>query len=374
MPDQHALLSASSSARWLNCPPSAKLCAELPDVATSYALEGTDAHELCAYLVDTALDRTVADPRENLSFYNEEMQECADDYCQYVLEQVQLAKQHCEDPVVCIEQRLDYSRWVPSGFGTGDCVIIADDLLQIVDFKYGLGVEVSADHNTQMMCYALGALDAFDSLYDIKDIKMTIFQPRKQNVSEWSCSRDELLQWAEETLKPRAELAYKGEGEQAAGAWCRFCKIRNTCRKRAEANLMLAQYDFKLPPELSNEEVAVVLEKLDDLEKWAEDVKKYALDAALSGVEFDGWKVVEGRSNRVFTDKEAVANLVSGEGKDPFKHELLGITDMEKLLGKKHFAELLNGYVEKPAGKPALVPITDKRPAMNTAKDDFANE
>lgn len=374
MPDKHALLSASSSARWINCPPSARLCEDCEDEPTPYALEGTDAHTLCEFLVRKALGQDVQSPIENLSFYNEEMQNCADDYCQYVQEQLMALKEHCPDPEVQVELRLDYSRWVPSGFGTGDCVIVADGIIQIIDFKYGKGVEVSADRNTQMMCYALGALDTFEGLYDVNEIRMTIFQPRLHNVSEWAISKSELLRWAEDVLKPRAELAYKGEGEQAAGAWCRFCKIRSTCRKRAEANLMLARYDFQPGPELTYEEIGIILGKLDELVKWAEDIKTYALEAALAGEEIDGWKVVEGRSNRVFTDKETVAQLVSAEGKDPFKHELLGITDMEKLLGKKHFTELLCDYVYKPTGKPALVPITDKRPALNTAKDDFANE
>ncbi len=367
----HALLSASSSHRWLHCPPSAKLSESIPDHSTSYAAEGTDAHTLCAYLVEKALGCEVKDPIEDLRYYNAEMQNCAEEYCSYVLEQLEAAKTACPDPVVFVEQRLNYSRWVPDGFGTGDCVIVADSVLQIIDYKHGVGVEVSADHNSQMMCYALGALETYDGLYDIREIRMTIFQPRKANVSEWSINKGDLLKWADEVLKPTAELAYKGAGEQQAGAWCRFCKIRRTCRKRAEANLSLAQHEFKLPPILSDEEVTVILGKLDDLTNWASDIREYALDAALKGARFEGWKLVEGRANRRFTDEAAVAKAVTANGYDPYEHKLIGITAMEKMLGKKNFATMLGNLVERPQGKPTLVPENDKRPELTNPKNDF---
>lgn len=371
MPTKHAFLSASASHRWLNCPPSAKLCESLPDQTSSFAQEGTDCHELCAYLVEKAIGKDVKDPTENLTYYNAEMQNCAEEYCSYVLEQLEEAKKYCADPMVFIEQRLDFSRWVENGFGTGDCLILADQVLQIIDYKHGLGVLVESDHNSQMMCYALGALEAFDGIYDIDRVTMTIFQPRRDNISTWSCTKEELLKWADEVLAPTAALAYEGKGEFNAGEHCQFCKVKATCRKRAEFNLELAQYDFAMPDTLDEMEIAAILEKVDQLIAWGNDIKDYALVQAQAGTHFDGWKIVEGRSNRKFTDEAAVATAVTEAGFDPYEKKLLGITAMSSLLGKKQFDELLGGLVYKPPGKPALVPESDKRPAMNTATDDF---
>ena len=371
MPTKHAFLSASASHRWLNCPPSAKLCESLPDQTSSFAQEGTDCHELCAYLVEKAIGKDVKDPTENLTYYNAEMQNCAEEYCSYVLEQLEEAKKYCADPMVFIEQRLDFSRWVENGFGTGDCLILADQVLQIIDYKHGLGVLVESDHNSQMMCYALGALEAFDGIYDIDRVTMTIFQPRRDNISTWSCTKEELLKWADEILAPTAALAYEGKGEFKAGEHCQFCKVKATCRKRAEFNLELAQYDFAMPDTLDEMEIAAILEKVDQLIALGNDIKDYALVQAQAGTHFEGWKIVEGRSNRKFTDEAAVATAVTEAGFDPYEKKLLGITAMSSLLGKKQFDELLGGLVYKPPGKPALVPESDKRPAMNTATDDF---
>ena len=371
MPTKHAFLSASASHRWLNCPPSAKLCESLPDQTSSFAQEGTDCHELCAYLVEKAIGKDVKDPTENLTYYNAEMQNCAEEYCSYVLEQLEEARKYCADPMVFIEQRLDFSRWVENGFGTGDCLILADQVLQIIDYKHGLGVLVESDHNSQMMCYALGALEAFDGIYDIDRVTMTIFQPRRDNISTWSCTKEELLKWADEVLAPTAALAYEGKGEFKAGEHCQFCKVKATCRKRAEFNLELAQYDFAMPDTLDEMEIAAILEKVDQLIAWGNDIKDYALVQAQAGTHFEGWKIVEGRSNRKFADEAAVATAVTEAGFDPYEKKLLGITAMSNLLGKKQFDELLGGLVYKPPGKPALVPESDKRPAMNTATDDF---
>ena len=373
---KHAYLSASASHRWLACPPSAKLCANIPDQASEYAQQGTDCHELCAYLVEKALGREVIDPTENLTYYDAEMQNCAEEYRNYVLEQIEAAKEFCKDPQVMIEQRLDFSRWVENGFGTGDCVIVADEVLQIIDYKHGLGVLVSAgddEHggNSQMMCYALGALEVFGDIYDINQIKMTIFQPRLENISTYTISRDNLLKWANEVLAPTAQLAYVGEGEFKAGDHCTFCKVNATCRKRAEYNLELAKYDFEMPATLDETEIAAILEKVDEMISWGNDIKEYALQQAQSGVHFEGWKVVEGRSNRKYTDEAAVAFAVKDAGFDPYEKKLLGVTAMSTLLGKKKFEELLGGLIYKPPGKPALVPESDKRPAMNTAIEDF---
>lgn len=373
---KHAYLSASASHRWLACPPSAKLCANILDQASEYAQQGTDCHELCAYLVEKALGRNVIDPTENLTYYDAEMQNCAEEYRNYVLEQIEAAKEFCKDPQVMIEQRLDFSRWVENGFGTGDCVIVADEILQIIDYKHGLGILVSAgdnEHggNSQMMCYALGALEVFSDIYDINQIKMTIFQPRRDNISTYTISKENLLKWADEVLAPTAQLAYVGKGEFNAGDHCTFCKIKATCRKRAEYNLELAKYDFKMPATLDDTEIAAILEKVDEMISWGNDIKDYALQQAQSGVHFEGWKIVEGRSNRKYTDENAVADTVKDAGFDPYEKKLLGITSMSTLLGKKKFEELLGGLIYKPPGKPTLVPESDKRPAMNTAKDDF---
>nr|DAI24670.1 MAG TPA: PD-(D/E)XK nuclease superfamily protein [Caudoviricetes sp.] len=374
---KHAYLSASASHRWLACPPSAKLCANIADQTSEYAQQGTDCHELCAYLVEKALGRAVTDPTENLTFYDAEMQICAEEYRNYVLEQIEAAKEFCKDPQVMIEQRLDFSRWVENGFGTGDCVIVADEVLQIIDYKHGLGVLVSAgdeEHggNSQMMCYALGALEAFGDIYDINQIKMTIFQPRRDNVSTYTISKDDLLKWAEEVLAPTAQLAYTGKGEFKAGDHCQFCKVKATCRKRAEYNLELAKYDFEMPATLDDIEIAAILAKVDEMISWGNDIKEYALQQAQSGVHFDGWKIVEGKSNRKFTDEAAVVFKVKDAGYDPYEKKLLGITAMSTMLGKKKFEELLGELVYKPPGKPTLVPESDKRPAMNTAIDNFS--
>ena len=368
---RHAYLSASASHRWLSCPPSAKLCAEVKDEASPYAQQGTDAHELCEYKVLHALGEDVKDPTENLDYFDTEMDESTNEYCSYVMEQYEKAKQLCKDPQVLVEQRLDFSKWVPDGFGTGDCLIIADKVLQIIDFKYGLGVLVEAENNPQMMCYALGALDTYDGIYDIESVEMTIFQPRRGNVSTFTISKEDLLKWAEEYLAPIAQLAYNGEGEFHAGDHCQFCKVKATCRKRAEYNMELAAYDFEEPAMLDEDEIAEILPKIDSLITWANDLKDYALQQALSGVTYKGFKVVEGKSNRKYTDENAVAETVKQHGYDPYEQKLLGITAMTSLLGKKKFEELLGGLISKPPGKPALVPESDKRPALNTAIDDF---
>ena len=371
---KHAFLSASASHRWLSCPPSAKLCAEQEDQVSPYAKEGTDAHSLCEYKVEKALGRNPEDPTENLDYYNNEMENCAESYCSYVMEQIEEAKTHCSDPQVLIEQRLDFSKWVEKGFGTGDCVIIADDTLHIIDYKHGLGVLVSAEDNPQMKCYALGALELFDDIYDIDNVSMTIYQPRRQNISTYELSKEDLYSWADEVLKPTAELAFAGDGNFLCGEWCGFCKAKHECRARAEANLLLAQHDFKLPPLLEDTEIEVILSRVDELVSWASDIKEYALQQAISGKEWTGWKLVEGRSNRKYSNEAAVIEAVTDAGFDPYEKKLLGITAMQKLLGKSRFDKLLAAYIEKPQGKPTLVPESDKRPAMNNAKSDFMEE
>lgn len=367
----HAILSASSSHRWLQCPPSAKLCAEEDNKPSPYAQEGTDAHTLCQFKLEQALGLNPKDPTEDLEFYDGEMENCAEEYASFVMEQLEDAKRYCSDPVILIEQHLDFSKYVENGFGTGDCVIVADRILHIIDYKHGLGILVSANENPQMMCYALGAIELFDSLYDIDKIKMTIFQPRRDNISTYTISKEELLKWGNEVLSPIAKLAYAGEGEFKAGEHCQFCKIKATCRKRAEYNLELAKYDFEMPANLDKTEISVILSKADNLVEWVNDIKDYALQQALNGIKYDGFKVVEGRSTRKFTDEQAVADAVIAAGYYPYETKLLGVTAMTSVLGKKRFEEILGNLVIKAPGKPTLVPESDKRPEFNTAQIDF---
>jgi hypothetical protein len=368
----HAVLSASASHRWLACPPSAKLNAAIPDKTSECAREGTCAHELAEYKVNNLLGIESTDPTENLDYFDAEMDECTDSYAQYIAEQMT----KYSSPIVMVEQRLDFSKYVPGGFGTGDCVIVADEVLTVCDYKHGKGVAISAERNSQMMLYALGALELFDRLYDITEIKMVIFQPRMENVSEFTMSADELLIWAENTLRPTAELAAKGEGEFCAGEHCRFCKVKATCRKRAEYNLSIAQYDFAPPDMLEDTEIETILEKVDALVAWAGDIKDYALTQALAGKQWTGYKIVEGKSNRQYTDKKKVAEAVQANGKNPYSEpEILGITAMTKLLGgKERFNEILGELICKPKGKPTLVPLSHKGKAWNNAKNDFKGE
>lgn len=371
----HALLSASSSHRWLNCPPSARLCEGYDDKGSNFAAEGSDAHSLCEYKLRKALGMEAKDPTEDLTWYDAEMEESASGYAAFVMELVAEAKKTCSDPVVLIEQRLDYSKYVQSGFGTGDCVLIADGTLHIVDFKYGRGVLVEAEDNPQMKLYALGALEIFDCLYDIETVSMTIYQPRRANVSTFTLTRQELLDWAETVLVPTAELAYAGDGEYHCGEWCQFCKAKADCRERARANMELARYEFRQPPLLTDEEVEEILGKLDSLMDWASDIKDYALQAAISGKHWSGYKLVEGRANRRYTDENAVVAAVKAAGYDPYDEpKLLGVTAMTTLLGRKQFNDILGGLITKPQGKPTLVPESDKRPAMTTILDDFKED
>lgn len=373
-PEKHAKLSASSAHRWMNCNPSANLEREFADKSSEAAAEGSAAHALCEHKLRKALKMRSARPTSK--YDSDEMEMYTDSYLEFVLEQIEIAKQHCADPFVLIEQRLDFSCYVPDGFGTGDCLIVADKLLHIIDFKYGLGVLVDAVDNPQMMLYALGALRLFDALYDIDTVSMTIFQPRRENVSTWTISVSELEEWAEKTLRPKAELAFKGEGEFNPGPWCTFCKAAVKCRARAEEKLALAQYEFAKPPLLTDEEIEDILSRLDDLTKWANEIAAYAQDAAINhGKQWNGFKLVEGRSIRKYTDETAVITAATAAGyRDIFKKSLIPITEMEKLMGKKTFAEVLGGLVIKPQGKPTLVPASDKRPAIHTGANHDFNE
>lgn len=369
----HAVLSASGSHRWLNCTPSARLELEFENTGSEAAREGTAAHALCEHKLKRAL--RMRSKRPVSDYDSDEMEECTDAYAEFVIEQYEAAKQICKDPVILIEQRLDFSCYVPDGFGTGDCLIISDDRLHIIDFKYGMGVLVEAEDNPQMKLYALGALAVYDALYDIREVSMTIFQPRRENVSTWTIPVEELKAWAENELKPRAKMAYDGEGEYLPGEWCTFCRAAVRCRARAEEKLRLAQTEFRMPPLLTDAEIEEILAVLPDLTKWANEIASYALDAALNqGKEWNGFKVVEGRSVRKYRDEAAVAEAAKEAGyKDIYRQSLIPLTEMQRLMGKDKFEEILGGLITKAPGRPTLVPKSDKRPAMNVSNaiNDF---
>lgn len=371
-PNNHAVLSASSSERWLNCPPSVRLSEQFVDVGSGAAAEGTAAHALAEHKLLRALKRRSKKP---ISQYDsDEMDAYTDGYAEFVLEKYAEAKQRSPDAQILIEQRVDFSRYVPEGFGTADCVIVSDDTLYIIDFKYGQGILVEAENNPQLRLYALGALEIFGSLYDIQHISMSIYQPRRDNVCTWEIPLAELMEWAKNELIPKAQLAYNGEGEFRCGDWCQFCKAATLCRARADENLKLVQYDFAVPDLLSPDEIEDVLGKIDGLVSWANAVRDYALEEALKGTVWKNFKLVEGRSIRKYSDEDAVAEAAKAAGyTDIFKKSLIGITEMERLMGKKNFAEILGDLVHKPSGKPTLVPMTDKRPAITAddAKNDF---
>lgn len=372
----HALLSPSSAHRWLQCTPSAVLEESFANRPSSAAEEGTAAHALCEYKIKKAIGERCTKPVSEAD--TEEMQECSDAYAEFVLERYEQAKVRCRDPLLLIEQKVDFSAYVKDGFGTADCIIVSDHTLQIIDFKYGQGVLVDAYENPQMKCYALGALEMYNALYDLKEVVMTIFQPRRDNVSEYTLSVAELLTWAEGVLKPKAEQAIRGKGEFAAGGWCRFCRAKAVCRKRAEENMRLAELEFKPPSLLTDCEIEDVLKTLPMLTKWAEDVFSYAAEAAIyHGKEWRGFKVVEGRSVRKYKDETAVIAQAQSHGyTDIFQTRLISMTAMQKLMGKKKFEEILGGLIIKSPGKLTLVPETDKRIKVNmlSVNNEFKQE
>ena len=365
----HALLSPSAAHRWMNCPPSACLEREFPSSSSEVAAEGTAAHALCEHKLRKLLK--LRSKRPHSDFEDDEMDRCSDDYVSFVQEQMG----EIPSPMVLVEQRLDLTRYVPEAFGTADCIIVGGDRLHIVDFKYGMGVLVEAEHNPQMMLYALGALELLDGIYDIQKISVSIFQPRRENVCTWSLPKEELLRWARDDLVEKARLAYAGEGEYCAGEWCTFCRASVRCRARAEEKLRLAKEEFKYPPLITDEEIEDVLGEIPELIKWANAILAYATDAAVNhGKAWKGFKIVEGRSVRRYKDEDTVAREAESAGyTDIFDKKLISLTQMEKLMGKKAFTDILGGLIEKPPGKPTLVPVSDKRPAIHTgsAQSEF---
>lgn len=386
MPEIHARLSASGAKRWMACPPSVALEEQFPDKSSSFAEEGTHAHALaeliCRYNNGEMTKRkfnTELKKLQSSEYWNAEMQGYVENYASQVWEIFNEVKKECKDAEILFEQKLDFSAWVEEGFGTGDVVIIADGTVQIIDLKYGKGVGISAEGNPQLRLYGLGAVDTYEMLYDIEKVKMTIIQPRLENYSTEELAVEELLQWAKDEVKPKAELAYKGEGEYCAGEHCRFCKAKAVCRARAEESQKLATYDFKEPPMLTPQEIADILFKADEFVKWVEDVKAYALDAAFNkGIVFNGWKVVEGRSTRQYKDEALVAGVLLEEYPEEqiYNKKLKGLTDMTKLLGKEKFEELLGNLIVKPQGKPTLALESDKRPEFKPvdAQADFEED
>lgn len=370
---KHAILSASGAHRWLECTPAARLELEFKDQESTAAAQGTAAHNLCEHKLKKALH--IRSKRPVSEFNDDEMEEHSDAYVEYVLEQLEEVKKNCKDPLVLIEERLDFSCYVPEGFGTADTIIIGDKNLHIIDMKYGQGILVYAEDNPQMKLYALGALASYESLYDIEEVTMHIFQPRRENVSAWTISVDELKKWAENDLKVKAKMAFEGKGEYIPGDWCTFCRAAVKCRARADEKLRLAQSEFKLPPLLTDNEIEEILSKLSDLTKWANDIVAYATDAAVNhGKEWSGFKVVEGRSNRKYKDEDKIAEVAKANGyKDIYRTSLITLTEMEKLMGKQKFKDILGDFIIKPPGKPTLVPLSDKRQALNvsSAKTEF---
>ena len=387
MPELHAKLSSSASKRWLGCPGSVKLSEHYPNGSSIYADEGTIAHGVAEGMISKDDKLVQKYEVEADKFYGEhpelngtflEMKMILQPYVDYVFEEYAEQVHEDEAAQLMTEERVDLTEYIPGGFGTSDVVILRQGRLHIINLKYGKGVAVSAEDNPQLKLYALGTLARFDMLYDIEDVVMTIYQPRLDNVSTDTIKAKDLYTWGEEVIKPGAQLALSEDAPVHAGDWCQFCPARYDCKERARDAMELQKYLGQMV--LSPEEIAEILGKIDRLTKFAEDIKDSALTKALDGEEIPGWKVVEGRSIRKYVgSEEEIVRQCEGAGYDQallYERKLLTITNMEKLMGKKQFAEVLGAYVEKPEGKPTLAPESDKRPAItnNSAAEDFADE
>ncbi len=373
---KHALLSASGASRWLECTPSARLELQFPKRSSAYADEGTAAHELselaARYWLNEIDEATYENRRNELSksqYYNAEMQECANDYGQFISDTVEAARVDCPDALVELEVKsLDFSDWAPEGFGTGDCIIVADDLLDVIDLKYGKGVRVDAEGNPQMRLYALGAIKRYGDLYDIKRVRMTIIQPRiNREPSIDEITVEELMDWAENYVKPRAALAFAGEGEFNPGEHtCKFCRAREQCNARADNFLNLFD-EYPDPVLLTIEEAGAIFEQAAGMQNWLKDLEALIMRSLFAGTPVEGWKLVEGLSNRKYLDEELVAAAMIDAGYEEDKlydRKLIGITAMEKAFGKKAVGKTLESLIIKPPGKPALAPAKDKRPVF----------
>ena len=385
MPGQHALLSASGAERWMNCTPSARLEEKLPERESAYASEGSLAHAIAELKLrkhflepmgpkkfKAAMDKLAADP-----LYNPEMQKHTDDYLDYIKS---IAHSFSSKPYIGVEVKLDLSHIIPEGFGTSDCIIICGNEMHVIDFKYGQGVPVSAEISPQIRLYALGAIENYRMFYDIQTVHMHIFQPRRDNAtSEAVMTKDELVAWGETEVRPKAQKAFNGEGEYCPGDWCRFCRANALCRARSDTMTALEAFGKALPPLLSDDEIGRILQKAQELKAWVSDLEEYALSKLLEGGEIPGWKAVEGRSVRQFEDIDKAFEILKANGIDEallYERKPITLSAVEKLLGKKRFAELLDPLVVKPPGKPTLVPETDKREAITNspkAAEVFAN-
>lgn len=384
----HALLGASKAEQWLNCPPSARLQESVPEKRSEYADEGTAAHEYAELLIQRRLfvlkaaerkklDKQIEDFKANNQYYDAEMESAVAVYVDTVEERFMAAKARSKDAILLLEARLDFSYLVPEGFGTGDVVLIADGVMEIIDLKYGKGVPVSAVGNPQMRIYALGALDGFGWMYDVREVHMTIVQPRLDSISTDILDVDSLREWGETVVRPAAALAWEGKGEFKAGDHCRWCKVKGNCRARADANLEALSYEFQDPALLSIDEIGQILYVAEQLQKWAKDVEEYAHEQALKGERVPGWKLVEGRSVRKITDEDNLLKTLDSQGfpADSITEvKLFGISKLEKVVGKKQLTEIAGNLIIKPPGKPVLVPETDKRPELNSVEQDFAGE
>lgn len=372
-PAAHALLGASSAHRWLACTPSARLEEQKPDSTSEAAREGTLAHEL----VELKLKRFLAGRKtgkatpkiKSNELYRPVMEEYTDEYVNYVLELFATAQANCPDAQLISERRVDFSDIVPEGFGTTDTIIIADDTMYVIDFKYGKKVLVEAVGNPQLRLYGWGAYREFGMLYDIRKIVVHIVQPRRDHKDHEEITLKELEDWCYGFVEPRAELANKGEGEFCTGEHCCFCRALATCRAYKEHVMSLTQHQFADPVELTDEEIADILPKVDELVRWAKMIKDFAQDEAVNHEHFiPGYKLVEGRSNRVITDPDEAWEKLEEAGyatQDITK--LISLSELETLVGKKKLSELLGDLIVKPAGKPVLVPESDKRPAINSS-------
>lgn len=348
----HAKLSASGSKQWLTCTPSIKLSEPFPDRPSKEAKEGTIAHELAENRLRWAIHK-----QGTLYEADREMLEYVSVYTNYVIERYHAVLADTLDAVMLLEQRLDFSKYVPEGFGTGDVVLVGDNILEIIDLKYGLGVPVQAYNNTQLRLYALGAIETYKSIYNFDTVRVTIVQPRLDSISSWDIDVAEIERWGEEYVKPRALMAHKGEGEYISGEHCRWCKAKHVCRKRAEDNLEAAKFEFKQPDLLTDDELNEILIRADELNKWVKDVTTYALERVKAGLDLSGWELASGRSQRKIAEPVEAARLLTDLGYSEsqiYQVELLGIGALEKLLGKKEFAVVLEPYVVKVEGEQKL--------------------
>lgn len=378
----HALLGPSSAARWIACPPSVKLCEQFEDVESEYAKEGSLTHEIAELKVRKLIDPGLTSRKftaamkklKEKELYQEEMQGYTDEYVEFIQEQMY---SYSTTPHVAVEQKVDFSEYIPDGFGTADCILIANDTLHIIDFKYGKGVPVSVENNAQLLLYALGAYLAYEMIFPIAHIKMSIVQPRLANIDTWECSLDYLLEFAK-IAQEKATMALKGEGDFNCGEHCKFCKAKAICKERANVNLELAKYEFKAADQLTLEEIGEILEKAKDLAKWAEDLKEYALSESLKGNEVPGWKAVNGRGSRSFTNTDDAIKVLVDNGIAEellFERKYLTLAQMEKIVGKKEFNSLVGDLIVMNVGKPTLVEASDKREAIANrikAEDEFS--